>query len=206
MIAGIGSPVMKRRTTIPAAFAVTCADGVPLSGVTVRTIDFPAMNRTREYSEPEPIRPSGEIPLAGSITLRVRYVECDPMNVAHHSSYVAWLEMGRTELLREGGVSYADLERAGVFLVVTKLELKYRRPIFYDDLVEIRTRAHAAGRIKIRHTYDIVLVERAGKAPEFGSDPRVPADGVCAIASTEIACVGSDGRPRPLPDWLVSDG
>lgn len=125
------------------------------------------------------------------------------MGVAHHSSYLPWMEMGRTELLREVGESYADLESAGVFLVVTKVEVKYRRPIKYDDLIEIRTRVESASKIKLEHGYDIVLVERNGRAPDPG-DPSVPIDGVCAIATTQLACVGNDGRPRALPEWLVN--
>lgn len=124
------------------------------------------------------------------------------MGVAHHSSYLPWMEMGRTELLREVGESYADLESAGVFLVVTKVEVKYRRPIKYDDLIEIRTRVESASKIKLEHGYDIVLIERNGKTPD-PSDPSVPMDGVCAIATTQLACVGADGRPRALPGWLV---
>ncbi len=161
------------------------------------------MNRTDEYQPAQPPAPAYQIPTAGAISVRVRYAECDPMNVAHHASYAPWLEMGRTELLREGGVSYAELEKAGVFLVVTKLEIKYRRPIQYDDVIEVRTRAHESGRIKIRHTYELVLTERLGAAPDISTDPRVPIDGVCAVASSELACVNSQGRPVPLPDWLV---
>jgi acyl-CoA thioester hydrolase len=141
-------------------------------------------------------------PGAGTTRIRVRYVECDPMGVAHHSSYLPWMEMGRTELLREVGESYAALEEAGVFLVVTKLEVKYRRPIRYDDVIEIRTRVSGSTKVKLMHSYELVLVERAGASPDPAKDPSVPADGVCSIATTEIACVGSDGRPRALPDWL----
>lgn len=131
-------------------------------------------------------------PTSGSFKLRVRYVECDPMGVVHHSSYLPWMEMGRTELLRSVGESYADLEKAGVFLVVTKVEVKYRRPLKYDDLVEIRTRVDKASKVKLHHSYEIVLVERAGETSEQ----------VCAVASTELACVGGDGRPMALPGWL----
>lgn len=152
------------------------------------------------------LRPLRAIPTQGRIRVRVRYAECDPMNVAHHASYAPWLEMGRTELLREGGVSYAELERAGVFLVVTRLELRYRRPIVYDDVIEVRTRAHESGRIKIRHSYELVLVERHGAQPDAATDPRVPPDGVCAVATSELACVGPEGRPRALPEWLVPAG
>ena len=146
--------------------------------------------------------PEHPVPTSGSLTLRVRYVDCDPMGVAHHSSYAPWMEMGRTELLRDAGSSYEALERAGVFLVITRLEIRYRRPIRYDDVIEVRTRVVGGSRIKIRHEYELVLIERGGSAPD-PADPATPADGVCAIASTELACVNSEGRPGPLPDWLA---
>jgi acyl-CoA thioester hydrolase len=131
-------------------------------------------------------------PSQGVHQLRVRYVECDPMGVAHHSSYLPWMEMGRTELLREVGASYAELESQGVFLVVTKVEVKYRRPIQYDDLIEIRTKVDKASKVKLNHSYEMVLVDRLGESSEQ----------VCAIASTELACVDADGKIRVLPDWL----
>lgn len=142
-------------------------------------------------------------PTASSTRIQVRYVECDPMGVAHHSSYLPWMEMGRTELLRSVGESYAALEAAGVFLVVTKVEVRYRRPIRYDDVVEIRTSVTGASKVKLHHAYELALIERGGESPSHQGDPSVPIDGVCAVASTEIACVGSDGRPKALPEWLV---
>ncbi len=140
---------------------------------------------------------------AGSIAVRVRYAECDPMGVAHHASYLPWMEMGRTELLRTSGVTYGQMEARGFFLVITRCEVKYRRPLRYDDVIEVRTRVEGGGRIKIRHEYELALVERGGNPPDR-SDPAVPVDGVCAVATTELACVGADGRPRELPAWLVS--
>ena len=134
--------------------------------------------------------------------IRVRYCECDPMGVAHHASYAPWMEMGRTELLRDLGMSYRQMEAEGLFLVVTRMELRYRRPIRYDDVIEVRTHVSETGRVKVRHSYELVLVERDGRAPDL-SDPSVPVDGVCAIASTELAGVTREGRPTPLPAWLV---
>lgn len=131
-------------------------------------------------------------PSEGTHQLRVRYVECDPMGVAHHSSYLPWMEIGRTELLRAVGASYAELEAAGVFLVITKCALKYRRPIKYDDLIEIRTKVENASKVKLNHSYEIVLIERSGLA----------SDQVCAVGETELACVDSDGKIRVLPEWL----
>jgi acyl-CoA thioester hydrolase len=131
----------------------------------------------------------------GTLRLRVRYCECDPMGVAHHSSCVAWLEMGRTELLRDCGVAYADLERAGVFLVVVKLEARYRRAVRYDDVVEVRTHWRGGSRVKIEHEYEVVVVERAGAACEE----------LAIAASTVLGCVDAEGKVRVLPDWLGTE-
>jgi acyl-CoA thioester hydrolase len=117
------------------------------------------------------------------------------MGVAHHASYVPWLEIGRSELLRECGVSYADLERAGTFLVVVKLDLRYRRPVRYDDLVEVRTTWKGGSKVKIEHEYEVVVVERSGEVCEE----------LAAPASTTLACVDGNGKVRLLPEWLVAE-
>ncbi len=137
------------------------------------------------------IAPKSAIPTAGVHRLRVRYTECDPMGVAHHASYAPWLELGRTELLREAGVTYAQLEGAGVLLVVTKLALRYRLPARYDDHLEIRTTVTGGGRARIDHAYEVLRVNEKGAATDL-----------CAEATTTIACVDRTGRPTPLPDWL----
>lgn len=145
---------------------------------------------------------SRPVPGRSSINIRVRYCECDPMGVAHHASYLPWLEMGRTELLRNAGETYKSLESAGVFLVIIKVEVRYRRPIRYDDVIEVRTLVAGGSKVKIRHEYKIILVERDGKKLETLADPSVLANGVLAVASTELACVDANGKVQPLPDWL----
>ncbi len=117
------------------------------------------------------------------------------MGVAHHSAYPGWLEIGRTELLRSFGRTYASLEREGIFLVVTRLEVAYRRPVRYDDLIEVETRVSGGSRVTIAHEYDVRVVERAGVAP---AEPE-PA----AAARTVLARVDRTGHPAPLPEWLV---
>lgn len=124
------------------------------------------------------------------------------MRVAHHGSYAHWMEIARTDLLRGAGLSYAAMEAAGVFLVVTRMELKYRRPLRYDDVIEVRVKAEAKGSVRLRHAYEVVLIERDGGKPD-SADKAVPADGVCAIAETELACVDAGGKPRALPGWLL---
>jgi len=132
--------------------------------------------------------------------VRVRYCECDPMGVAHHAAFVPWLEMGRTELLRGCGVTYAELEQAGVFLVVAKLDARYRRPARYDDLLEIRTRVTQATRVKIVHAYEVRVLERSG---EDVGELRNHGEDLLVAATTTLACVDRDGRPQALPGWLA---
>ena len=153
-----------------------------------------------------PERPAPESwPETGTFSVRVRYNECDPMGVAHHASYAPWLELARTEMLRAGGISYREIESRGIMLAVTRLELRYRRPVLYDDWLDIHAKVDTVTRIKIRHSYEVRLVERHSAAPD-PSDPRTPSDGICATAMTELACLDRDGRPTPMPEWMTSHG
>ena len=117
--------------------------------------------------------------------IRVRYVECDPMGVAHHSAYPVWFEMGRTELLRGAGIEYTTLEEDGIFLAVVTLEVTYKRPARYDDLLDLETCLVDCGHVKIEHHYTL----RRGKD-------------VLATARTVLACIGIDGRPMKVPPKL----
>jgi len=115
------------------------------------------------------------------------------MGVAHHSVYALWFELGRTELLRSCGVTYADLERAGVFLAVTRLETRYRLPARYDDELVLRTDVTGGGRARIDHSYEL----RRAAADGGGGDLLV-------TATSTIACLDGGGRPCALPGWLVA--
>ena len=77
--------------------------------------------------------------LSDEITVRVRYAETDRMGLLHHANYLVYFEQGRTELLRSQGLAYKDLEDQGYLLVITKMEVRYRVPARYDDLVTLRT-------------------------------------------------------------------
>jgi acyl-CoA thioester hydrolase len=123
------------------------------------------------------------------IEVRVRYPECDPMGFVHHAVYPIWLEMGRTEMLRAAGGDYRALEEAGVFLAVVRLDVRYRRPARYDDVVTVRTQLLAAGPVKIEHAYEVV---RGGE--------------VLVEARTTLACLDREGRARPVPANLSLGG
>lgn len=69
---------------------------------------------------------------------RVAYADTDQMGVMYHGSYARYLEMARVDCLRSLGISYKDVEANGLFLPVLEMNIKYIRPIFYDDLVTIK--------------------------------------------------------------------
>lgn len=118
------------------------------------------------------------------------------MGVVHHASYVPWLEIGRTELLRGSGTSYAALEAAGVLLVIVKLDVRYRRSARYDDLVEITTRWVGGSRVKLLHEYEVRVLEPGTPTHDFAPFTAV-------AASTTLACVDRSGSVIELPSWLV---
>ncbi len=106
------------------------------------------------------------------------------MGVVHHASYLIWCEMGRTELMRQLGTPYAELERQGVFLVVSGARIRFRNSARYDDPVRVRTRV---GRVRSRSVTFHYVVERA------------EVDTLLAEAETDLVCVDPGGAPRKLP-------
>lgn len=76
--------------------------------------------------------------MISAVTLRVNYSETDQMGVVYHANYLVWLDRARTELMRDTGVTYKELERQGVYLAVSEVNIRYRLPARYDDLVRVR--------------------------------------------------------------------
>jgi acyl-CoA thioester hydrolase len=127
--------------------------------------------------------------MKGSLEIRVRYCECDPMGVVHHTVYPVWFEMGRTELLRATGRTYRDMEEAGVFLAVVRMQVAYRRPARYDDLLRLETTLCDAGHVKIEHAYELYRGEE-----------------LLCTGTTTLACLDRAGKARALPEGLFDQG
>jgi acyl-CoA thioester hydrolase len=128
-------------------------------------------------------------PPGDRIRLRVRYAETDQMGRAHHMQYLAWFELGRTELIRGTGLSYAAIERTGTLLPVAEVEVRYGRAVGYDELVEIETR------ITEVRSRTVTFAYRA-----FRADDGEP----LASGRTRLVCTDSDGRPRRIPAEIAS--
>jgi len=125
--------------------------------------------------------------LTGETTIRVRYAETDRMGLLHHANYLVYFEQARTDLLRGMGVTYKELEDRGYFLVIAKLDVKYRSPAYYDDLLTIRTTVTRTSPVRLEHKYEV-----------FRSDGSLICEG-----NTTLACVDKAGKIQPMPDWLT---
>ena len=123
--------------------------------------------------------------LTGEIQIRVRYAETDRMGLLHHANYLVYFEQARTELLRGRAASYKELEDQGYFLVVAKVEVKFKSPAHYDDLLTVRTTVVRTSPVRLEHKYEVMR------------DGTLIAEGL-----TTLACVGRDGKLREMPQWL----
>ncbi len=113
--------------------------------------------------------------------LRVRYKDTDRMGIAYYSNYLVWFEVGRTEYFRGLGMPYADLEKNGIYLPVTKAYIEYKEPAYYDDELVISTWISVLKETRIGFNYEIYRENT-----------------LLAAGDTEHAFVGSDGKPLAL--------
>jgi acyl-CoA thioester hydrolase len=120
-------------------------------------------------------------------TLRVRYAETDQMGIAWHGCYLAWFEVGRTDLLRARGMTYRELEARGLRLPVIEVQARYLKPAHYDDLLEIRTRLTSISGARVGFAYEVV---------------RPGAEAPLATGTSTHAAVDASGRAVRVPALL----
>jgi acyl-CoA thioester hydrolase len=117
--------------------------------------------------------------------LRVRFAETDAMGVAHHSSYLLYLEATRVEYLRAVGHPYDRQRDEGADFPVVEVHVRYIRPLRFDEMVEVHAVVASVGKA----TFQIGYLVTAGGEPK-------------ATAVTVHAVVGDHGRPMRTPPWL----
>ena len=87
--------------------------------------------------------------------ITVRYAETDMMGIVYHANYLPWFEVARTQLLREQGFPYRQLETDGYRLPVLEVAAKYRRPALYDDTLTIVATIREKPLLRIRIDYEV---------------------------------------------------
>lgn len=119
---------------------------------------------------------------------RVRYTETDQMGFAHHSNYLNYFEMARIEWLHSRGFSYAALEKQGIVMPVVAVDIKFKSPAFFDDILTIQLSINEAPKASIKIQY-IVINEKEEEL---------------AIGSTTLAFLNTQTqRPIRCPESLL---
>ena len=125
--------------------------------------------------------------IQGEIEFRVRYAETDQMQVVYHANYLIWCEMGRTDLIRRLGTSYADIEKQGISLAVTDASLRYHAAAKYEDTIRLRTTLVDARSRSVTFEY---LIENADTGLRLVS------------ARTTLASINGEGKLVAMPPDL----
>jgi acyl-CoA thioester hydrolase len=119
---------------------------------------------------------------------RVRYSETDRMGYVYYGNYAAWFEVGRVELLRSLGLSYKQLEDDGILLPVREMQVRYLKPVKYDDVVYLRTRLKALSVPRITFPYQL-----SGAEGEM----------LCTAEITLVFVDRVSGRPTGAPQAIA---
>ena len=93
--------------------------------------------------------------ISHELKIRVRYAEVDRMGYLHHGNYAAYFESGRTELLRELGLTYRQMEDNGIILPVRELNIRYFEPILYDEEILLHTIVTQLPAVRLEFKYMI---------------------------------------------------
>ena len=120
--------------------------------------------------------------------LRVEYHHTDQMGIVHHSNYVRFFEAARTEWLRAVGMTYAEMERRGVMMPIVDVQIRYRQPSYYDEMLSIMTYVDELPMARMTFRYEI-----------RGEDGRDVASGTTTLGFIDSVT----RRPQRAPEWLM---
>lgn len=119
---------------------------------------------------------------------RVCYAHTDKMGVVYYGNYLTMLEVGRTETMRELGISYHEMEERGILMPAVEAHMVYKKPAKYDDLLTIVTVVERFPKAKIKFKSEI-----------FNQNGEILADGYVVLAFVNK----NTGRPTRCPEYLL---
>jgi len=126
-------------------------------------------------------------PVTSEVEFRVRYAETDKMQVVYHANYLVWCEIGRTDLIRRLGASYAEVEKLGISLAVVDASIRYHAAARYDDMIRVRT----------------VLLDARSRSVTFKYTIENAETGLRLVtAQTTLASVNPQGKLVSMPEQL----
>ena len=118
--------------------------------------------------------------------VRVRFAETDAMGVAHHGSYLPWLEEARVGYLRSCGHPYTEVRAGGNDIAVVECHVRYRTPAAFEDELDV----HCLVAPPTRATFEIAYLLRRGQ------------ETVATAVTVHAFLDSATGRPLRPPDWV----
>ena len=117
---------------------------------------------------------------------KAQYHETDQMGIIHHSNYIKWMEEARIEFLKSNGINYKEIEKEGIVSPVVEVNVKYLRPVEFDDAIEIR----------------ITLTKYSGVVIEFNYEFYNRMKDEISANAISKHCFLQNGRPTSLKKYL----
>ncbi len=123
-----------------------------------------------------------------SFQMRVWYVDTDQMGIVHHSNYVRYYEAARSDLMRDLGVSYAEMERRGVMMPILEVHSHYKASAHFDEMITVEVSLEQMPMARI--TFNYKIFNEQGQLLNTGS--------------TVLGFLNSQSRrPIRVPGWFV---
>ena len=122
-----------------------------------------------------------------STEVSVRFAETDAQGIAHHASFVVWLEVARVAYLAEHAGGYLSIRAEGIEALTTEVQLAYRQAAYFDDRLRLWTRCVDLRGARFRYEY---AIERSSELIAEGSTSHATVDALTR-------------RPTRVPAWFV---
>ena len=94
--------------------------------------------------------------MKNSAEIRVYYADTDHEGVVYYANYLKWFEIGRTEILRQNGYDYSDIEKKNIIVPVVEVKCSYKKSAKYNDIIIIKTTIGDIGNSSIKFNYEIL--------------------------------------------------
>jgi len=129
---------------------------------------------------------SGSLKVKSELELTVRYVETDKSGRVYHANYLIYLDLARTDFLKQRGISYKEIEQQGIFFVVSEVSCSYLKPIGFSDRIRIVTRLEETKKASLVFNYQV-----------YRGDTQV------FTGKTRLAAVSQTGKVLKIPDEVL---
>lgn len=118
--------------------------------------------------------------------IEVRYAETDQMGVVYHSNYIVWMEIGRTQLVKDLGFSYAGLEERGFMAPVIDIHVQYKKAMHYGQVATVRTWIEKHQKLRTVYGYEILHEDGSVAATGTSEHILVKKDNFRPVALSKV--------------------